>query len=59
MKVTARFKGYYGQIREVGEVFDVPEGTKGSWFDPVPASPAPPVEPPKAKGNKPKDDGLV
>ncbi len=59
MKVIAKFKGYYGSIREVGEVFDVPEGTKGSWFDPVPAVPVPPVEPPKPKGNKPKDDGLV
>lgn len=59
MKVTAKAKGYHGSFRDVGEVFDVPEGTKGSWFDPVPAVPVPPVEPPKSKAQKPKDDGLV
>lgn len=54
-----KFRGYHGTLREVGEVFEVAEGEKSSWFEPVPERPVPPVEPPKAKGGKPKDDGLV
>lgn len=52
MRVRATARGYYGnQIREVGKVFDVPEGTKGSWFVPVESSDRGPRAP-KASGTK-------
>lgn len=36
MKVIATEKGYFDQIREPGDEFEVPEGTgKSSWFKPV------------------------
>lgn len=36
MKVRAIAKGFYGnRIRNEDDVFDVPEGTKGSWFIPL------------------------
>lgn len=36
MKVRATAKGFYGnRIREEDDVFDVPEGTKGSWLTPM------------------------
>ncbi len=49
MKVVATQKGYFGgQVREPGDEFDAPEGSKASWFKPVPA--AEPVEPVKKAG---------
>lgn len=39
MKVTATAKGYMGSIREPGDVFEVADGLKGSWFTPVPEEP--------------------
>lgn len=45
--VKAIAKGFYVSNRRVGDVFDVPEGFKGSWFIPcvegetvVPTSPS-------------------
>lgn len=35
MKVTAIKQGYFGKLREPGDEFEVPDGTKGSWFQPV------------------------
>lgn len=35
MRVIATALGYYGQLLDVGQEFDVPEGTKGSWFKPA------------------------
>ena len=35
MKVIATKQGYFGKLREPGDEFEVPEGTKGSWFQPV------------------------
>lgn len=32
MKVIATKPGYFGKLRAEGDVFDVPEGTKASWF---------------------------
>ena len=33
MKVRAIAKGYYGgQIRNIGDVFDVPDAVAGAWF---------------------------
>lgn len=50
MKVIATKKGYFGKLREPGDVFDVPEKSKASWFEPVKAD----------KPDKPeKSDDLV
>lgn len=35
MKVTAIKQGYHGRLRAVGDVFDVPDGSRASWFVPV------------------------
>lgn len=37
MEVRATKKGYFGEtIRDIGEVFSVPEGTElGGWMEPV------------------------
>lgn len=36
MKVRATAVGFHGgSRRRVGEVFDVPEGVTGSWFEPA------------------------
>lgn len=44
MRVKATQRGYFGKLREIGDVFDVPDNAKGSWFKPVPKS-APAAEP--------------
>jgi len=47
MRVTATKEGFDGAVmRRPGEEFDMPDGSKGSWFEPVPAEP---VKPKKAK----------
>ena len=35
MLVIATAKGFFGQYRNEGDEFEVPDGTKGSWFQPV------------------------
>jgi len=36
MKVEAIKKGYHGKLREPGDIFEVPNGSKrASWFQPV------------------------
>lgn len=35
MKVIATKLGYFGKLRQPGDEFEVPDGTKGSWFQPV------------------------
>lgn len=35
MEVAAIAVGFYGQLRQVGDVFDVPKGSKASWFKPT------------------------
>jgi hypothetical protein len=35
MRVVATAQGYLGCFREVGDEFEVPVGTKGSWFTAV------------------------
>ena len=37
MRVIATAVGFFDNLRQVGDEFDVPEGAKGSWFKPVPA----------------------
>lgn len=50
MKVKATSAGFFGGMRRrVGDVFEVPDGTKGTWFTAVPAKGAAvePVDKPK------------
>lgn len=35
MKVTATKAGFHGRFRTPGEEFDVPDGSKASWFKPT------------------------
>ena len=58
MKVIATKQGYFGKLRDVGDEFEVPEGTKGSWFKPVPADEpeAKPARGRKASPTDPADD---
>jgi len=52
MKVVALKPGYLGKLRQPGDEFDVPEGSKASWFAPVDAANAsvlPPAEKPKQR----------
>ncbi len=54
MKVIATKLGYFGKLREPGDEFEVPDGTKGSWFQPVEQKANGKA---KAKpGDKPADD---
>lgn len=58
MRVKATKVGFYdGSRRRVGDVFEVPDGIKGKWFEPMPVTEAPKVEKskpkPKGKGEEP------
>lgn len=55
MQVAATSKGYFGAIREPGDVFEVPAGVTGSWFAPVPK--APPEKPKPKVSAKPDPAG--
>ena len=35
MRVIATKLGFYGQLRYEGDEFDVPKGSKATWFKPV------------------------
>lgn len=35
MKVVALRQGYFGYLRAAGDVFEVQQGAKASWFVPV------------------------
>lgn len=35
MLVKAIAKGHYKSLREIGDEFDIPQDTTGSWFVPV------------------------
>lgn len=48
MEVIATSKGYHGKLREIGDKFEVPNGSKASWFAPV-------EEKGKAKGKSKSD----
>ncbi len=53
MKVIATKLGYFGKLRQPGDEFEVPDGTKGSWFEPVKQE----AKGKKAQANdKPADD---
>lgn len=51
MKVKAKALGFYGgSRRRPGEVFEVPEGARAKWFEPVSAAPAEPEVKPRKPG---------
>lgn len=55
MKVIAKQQGFFGKLRDPGDEFEVPDGTKCEWFDAVEK----PAEGGKAKAkpaDKPADD---
>ena len=60
MKVRAIAKGYYGgQIRSIGDVFDVPDTVSGAWFAPVVSEGLNPLDPDNhAVGDDLGADGL-
>ena len=45
MKVRATKTGFYESLRQVGDVFDVPDSVSGAWFAPVVAEGLNPIEP--------------
>lgn len=53
MRVVATAPGYFGALRVEGDEFEVPDGTKGSWFKPVAADVAKPSKG-KGKGTAPE-----
>lgn len=60
MKVTATKVGFFGSLRQPGESFDVPDGSKASWFmaadsAPKQAKPAKVKDEPKALSELHKD----
>jgi len=40
MQVIATAVGFHGKLRQVGDKFDVADGSKGSWYEPVGKPPA-------------------
>jgi hypothetical protein len=59
MKVVALKSGFFGKLRQAGDVFEVPDGTRGSWFRPDPASsPPPPKAEPRLGGRSSKKPEL-
>lgn len=54
MKVRALQAGFFGGRRRAGDVFDVPEGTKGKWFAPVADSKAAAAAPAKPAKQEPQ-----
>lgn len=60
MKVIATAKGYYGFLRQPGDVFEVPNGTKGSWIEPYKETKAAPQKATKdSKAENSKVEDLV
>ena len=54
MLVISKARGYFNGIREPGQKFEVPEGSKGSWFEPVDK---PSESKPSRKTKSTEDDG--
>jgi hypothetical protein len=54
MKVQAKAVGFYGGARHrAGDVFEVKDGTKSSWFEPVETAKQAPAKSAKAKKEEP------
>lgn len=59
MQVEATARGYFGVIREPGEVFEVPEGEKAAWWKPLKKGKAKdPDEPPEEDTAEPESADL-
>lgn len=54
MKVIATARGYYGHLREPGDVFDVEDGSKATWFKPPTKKEA---EKANSESESPKENG--
>lgn len=52
MEVRATKPGFYGQYRNEGDVFEVADGSKASWFEPTKA---PAKDGAKGKAAKPAE----
>ncbi|MGE4334969.1 MAG: hypothetical protein AB7E55_03215 [Pigmentiphaga sp.] len=51
MHVRAIKRGFYGDdLKEVGEIFEVADGAKASWFVPAEGEAGPPADPGKRRG---------
>lgn len=58
MKVRAIENGFFGRYIEAGQVFDVPNGVKGSWFEPFKGKvKAEETAPPTQNGENGKGNG--
>ena len=57
MRVIATKPGFFDYLRQEGDEFEVPEGTKGSWFKPVSAD-EPEAKPTRGRkaSSEPADD---
>lgn len=56
-KVRANQRGYFGgMVREAGDIFDVPDGAKASWWGPVGDAD---IAPAPAAKRKPKADTVA
>lgn len=54
MRVRAITMGFYGGARRrPGDVFEVPDGTKGTWFKPADVAPQPAPKPAQMGDVKP------
>lgn len=55
MRVKATKVGFYGgSRRRIGDVFEVEDGAKGSWFEPVQSASEAPVVPKAKRGERAK-----
>lgn len=55
MKVTALKAGFFGGVlREQGVTFEVPDGTKSTWFAATDTEQSKAAKPPKPKAEQPK-----
>ena len=61
MRVIATKPGFFDYLRQEGDEFEVPEGTKGSWFKPVKVADEPEAKPARGRKASPTDptDDLV
>jgi hypothetical protein len=59
MRVVANSLGYFGSLRNAGDEFEVPDGTKGSWFAPVESEVKAKSAKSKGKGESPAPEQPV
>ena len=56
MKVIAKENGFFGKYIQKGEEFDVPDGLKATWFEPVEEEQKPPKQAKPPKEQKPVEE---